>query len=67
MKTGQIIGATDRIGGEIIERPVRFQEVFATLYQNIGIDLKTATVKDNQGRPHFLVDPGVLPIRELVG
>ncbi len=67
MRTGQVIGATDRTGSDVIERPIKFQEVFATLYHNIGVDLKSATIKDTQGRPHFLVDPGVLPIKELVG
>lgn len=67
MKSGQVIGATDRIGGEVIARPVQFQEVFATLYHNLGIDLKSATVNDPQGRPHFLIDPGIQPIRELIG
>ena len=66
MRTGQVIGSTDRLGGEVHDRPVKFQEVFATLYHNIGIDLSTATVRDAQGRPHFLVDSGIEPIRELI-
>ena len=66
MKTGQVIGQTDRIGGEVAERPVKFQEVFATLYHNLGIDLSTATVSDALGRPHFLVDAGIQPIQELI-
>ncbi len=66
MRTGQVIGVTDRIGAEPVERPVKFQEVFATLYHNIGIDLSTATVQDSRGRPHYLVDPGIQPIRELI-
>jgi hypothetical protein len=65
MKTGQVIGATDRLGGEANERPVHFQEVFATLYHNIGIDVNKATVTDLSGRPHYLVD-GYQPIRELI-
>jgi|TARA_B110000914_G_scaffold191649_1_gene178301 hypothetical protein len=67
MNTGQVIGATDRHGNEPAERPVKFQEVIATLYHNLGIDLATATVEDASGRPNFLVDPGIKPIRELVG
>jgi hypothetical protein len=67
MNTGQVIGATDRGGHEPVERPIKFQEIFATLYHNIGIDLASATVEDSSGRPHFLVDPGIKPIRELVG
>jgi len=64
MKTGQMIGTTDRLGGEAVDRPVHFQEVFATLYHNLGIDLAT-TVTDLSGRPHFIVD-GYQPIREVV-
>jgi len=65
MKTGQIIGTTDRLGGEPVERPVHFQEVFATLYHNMGIDVNKATVTDLSGRPHFLVD-SYQPMRELI-
>ncbi|MGY8642220.1 MAG: DUF1501 domain-containing protein [Verrucomicrobiales bacterium] len=67
MNHGQVIGSTDKIGGEVDSRPVQFQEVFATLYHNIGIDLNQATVTDSTGRPHFLVDSAIKPIRELVG
>jgi len=65
MKTGQVIGATDRLGGEAVERPVHFQEVFATLYHHMGIDVNKATVTDLSGRPHFLVD-GYQPMREVI-
>ena len=66
MKTGQVIGATDRMGGEAVERPVSFQEVFATLYHNMGINGTTTTVSDFTGRPHYLVDSDVQPIKELI-
>lgn len=66
MKAGQVIGATDRLGGEAVERPVYFGEVFATLYHQLGIDVSKVTVKDLTGRPQFLVD-GYQPMRELVG
>jgi hypothetical protein len=66
LKTGQVIGATDNIGGHVTERPVMFQEVFATLYHRLGIDVRTATIDDPQGRPQYLVDSGVEPIRELI-
>ncbi len=39
MRTGQVIGSTDRLGGEAKDRPVHFQEVFATLYHRLGIDV----------------------------
>jgi hypothetical protein len=65
MKSGQVIGATDRLGGEATERPVQFGEVFATLYHNLGIDPNKTTVNDLSGRPQYLVD-GHLPMKELV-
>ena len=67
MKHGQVIGATDRLGGEASERPVTFPEVFATLYHGLGIDVNKVTVTDLSGRPQFLVDNGAQPVRELVG
>ena len=67
MRTGQVIGATDRLGGEPNARPVTFGEVFATLYHNLGLDVNKVTVKDLTGRPMFLVPDGAQPMRELVG
>lgn len=67
MKVGQVIGATDRLGGEPSERPVTFGEVFATLYHNLGIDVNKVTVADLSGRPTFLIPDGAQPMRELVG
>jgi hypothetical protein len=66
MRTGQVIGSTNRLGEHAHDRPVTFQEVFATLYHNVGIDTSLATVEDLQGRPQYLVDSGVMPIRELI-
>jgi hypothetical protein len=66
LRHGQVIGATDRLGGEAIERPVRFGEVFATLYQSLGIDVSKVTLPDLTGRPQFLVEDGVQPMRELI-
>jgi hypothetical protein len=65
MRTGQVIGSTDRLGGEPASRPVAFGEVFATLYHNLGIDVSKTTVADLSGRPQYLVD-GHQPMRELV-
>lgn len=65
MKRGQVIGATDRLGGEIVERGVHFGEVFATLYHQLGIDTGHVTLRDLSGRPQYLVD-GWHPMPELV-
>jgi len=66
MKTGQVIGSTDKVAGEAASRPVTFGELYATLYKNLGIDANRATVADLNGRPHFLVEEGSEPLRELV-
>jgi uncharacterized protein (DUF1501 family) len=65
MKVGQVIGATDRHAGAVTARPVHFQDVFATLYHNLGIDPSTTTLLDPNGRPQYLLDGGE-PIREVV-
>lgn len=65
MKTGQVIGATDRIGGEAAARPVTWGELFATLYHNLGIDANTA-LPDLAGRPQYLVEDQALPLREVL-
>lgn len=64
MKTGQVIGATDRLGGEAVERPVHFGEVLATLYSNLGVDAKNVKLHDLAGRPQYLLDHQPMP--ELV-
>lgn len=66
MKHGQVIGATDRLGGEPTERPVRFGEVFASLYRNLGIDVNKVTLPDFAGRPQYLVPDALQPMPELI-
>jgi len=65
MRTGQVIGATDQLAGEPADRPVHFQEVFATLYERMGIDPLNTVLQDNVSRPQHLVDSGYAPISEL--
>jgi Protein of unknown function (DUF1501) len=64
MKTGQVIGSTDRLGEHAKDRPVEFGEVFATLYRNLGIDPSTTTINDPTGRPQHLIEND--PIKELI-
>ncbi len=66
MRTGQVIGETNRLAEFAVKRPVTFQEVFATLYTNIGINLSEARVLDTTGRPQYLVESGNEPIKELI-
>jgi hypothetical protein len=65
LRTGQVIGSTNRLGEYAKDRPVTYQEVFATLYHHLGIDVNTATVPDLSGRPQYLVDH-VQPLREVI-
>lgn len=66
MRTGQVIGATNRNGETPQLRPVKFQEVFATLYKCAGVDAQNTRVFDLSGVPQYLVDPGNEPLHELV-
>jgi uncharacterized protein (DUF1501 family) len=65
MKVGQVIGATDRHAGVVLARPIHYQDVFATLYRNLGLDSGATTLADPNGRPQHLLEQGQ-PIRELV-
>ena len=56
MHTGQVIGSTNRLAEEAVDRPVPMQSVFATLYHNLGINTSTTTIEDNNGRPQYLLD-----------
>lgn len=62
---GRIIGETDGVGGVPVERPVHVQEVFASMYRNLGINIDTVKIPDLNGRPRYLVDDNWQPIREL--
>ncbi len=65
MRTGQAIGETDRIAAEPKERPVHFQEVFATLYHNLGID-PHVKLPDLTGRPRYVLDQNYGPMPEMI-
>ena len=64
IRPGQVIGETNRLGEYATLRPVHVQEVIATLYHNLGINVSTTTLPDPTGRPQFLVEHE--PIRELI-
>ncbi len=66
MNHGQVIGATDKKAGEAVDRPVKFGDVFATLYTAMGINIQADTVPDLQGRPRYLVDDGAKVLPELI-
>jgi len=64
LKTGQVIGSTNRLGETAKDRPVTFGEMFATLYTALGLNPMTTTILDPTGRPQHLADGP--PMRELV-
>ncbi len=64
MRTGQVIGATNRLGEYASSRPVHPGEVVSTIYRNLGIDVVKTQLMDPTGRPQFLSDHAAL--RELV-
>jgi len=65
MRGGRIIGETDHNGAIPVSRAVHVQEVFATLYRNLGIDANRVAIPDLNGRPRYLVDENRQPISEL--
>jgi hypothetical protein len=66
LRTGQVIGATNRLAEYATQQPITHQEIFATLYTTLGLNLSQVRIFDPNGRPQYLVDPGVEPIRQLL-
>ena len=62
---GQVIGATEKDGGQIKNRPVTPGDLAATIYRHMEIPLDT-TYEDEQGRPHYAVQENGRPISELI-
>jgi hypothetical protein len=65
MKTGQVIGSTNKFGEEPDERPVDYKDVMVTLYHNLGIDIVNTPIPDMTGRPNYLF-AGREPLPELI-
>lgn len=63
LRHGQVIGASERDGGNIKERPVTPGDLAATIYRHMGVPLD-ATYQDHTGRPRYIVEYG-RPIAEL--
>jgi hypothetical protein len=63
LRHGQVIGASDRDGGQIRERPVTPGDLAATIYRHMEVPLDTHYL-DLRGRPRSIVDQGQ-PLAEL--
>src|SRR5206468_86178 len=54
---GKVVGATDRLGGDVRDTPVSPKDLLATAFHQLGIDADT-TVPDLQGRPMPIAGSG---------
>ncbi len=65
-KHGQVIGSSTEDAGYIDSRPIHLQQVLATVYRHLGVDVDSVTLEDRAGRPQYLLDHRE-PITEMVG
>ncbi|HLK61014.1 MAG TPA: DUF1501 domain-containing protein, partial [Chthonomonadaceae bacterium] len=65
LKGGQIVGASDAIGGYPTDRPTSPADVAATLYSALGISL-TKELPSPGGRPLPVVEYAARPLKELL-
>lgn len=61
---GRVIGRTNPLGTEISDRPVSVQDLFATVYGQLGIDV-TRKYMSQAGRPVRILEGGE-PIKEIL-
>jgi uncharacterized protein (DUF1501 family) len=66
LKTGQVIGRTDRNGATVEDRPVAANDFLATICKALGIDY-TQDFHTRSGRPLRIVMKNEKPINELFG
>ena len=64
IKTGGVIGATDKHGEEVVSRMCTPGDFLATIYRHLGIDAGQITIPDFSGRPNLILPRGA-PIPEL--
>ncbi|HUG68626.1 MAG TPA: DUF1501 domain-containing protein [Pirellulaceae bacterium] len=65
LKHGQVIGSTDSRGGAVASSVVRPQDLAATTFRHLGIDLGSHWL-NSRGRPIPIVMEGGRPIPELI-
>jgi hypothetical protein len=61
---GQVVGSTDRQGGDVTSRRVGVRDFLATIYKHLGIDAERLVLDDKTGRPIPVLPEG-RPIPEL--
>lgn len=65
IQAGQIVGATDKLGEDAVDRRCGPGDFLATIYHHLGIDSSKVFIQDFNGRPTPIVDHGK-PIPELI-
>lgn len=65
IETGRVIGATDKLGEDSVERICGPGDFLSTIYHHLGIDGRKVFIKDFNGRPTPIIDHGE-PIPELI-
>ncbi len=62
---GNVVGQTDAIAGDVVDRPVSPKSLLATMYHLLGIDPRM-TIRDHAGRPIPLVPDEAEVLPELL-
>jgi hypothetical protein len=65
VRGGQVIGATNRLGTDVSQRPVTVQDLFCTFYRSLGINPRREN-QSNVGRPLAIVEGGSV-VQEVFG
>jgi hypothetical protein len=65
VKGGQVIGATSKLGTEVVRRPVSVADLFCTFCKSLGIDPRKEN-QSNVGRPLRIVEGGQV-VKEVFG
>ena len=61
---GRVVGRTNALGTEAQDRPVSVQDLFATIYDQLGID-PSKKYTSQTGRPVKILDGGE-PVKEIL-
>ncbi len=60
IRTGQVVGATDRFGGYPVSHATHPNDILATVYHLLGFDPDQTTIPDRAGRPMRLTEGNVV-------
>jgi hypothetical protein len=69
LKTGQVVGRTDKTGGTVEERPISAADFVATIYQALDIDYRRSFQPTDGSRPQTFLDKkdNPNPVTEVFG